>query len=99
MQRFLFFVILFSTFISFQSCQPEEEKPLYVTYATFDEIEPIFNRQSDSTYVINFWATWCKPCVEELPYFEELNQNYSKEKVKVVLVSLDFEKVFNTSNF
>jgi thiol-disulfide isomerase/thioredoxin len=75
-------------------CQPEEqvEKPLFVTYNTFDEIAPLFNQQSDSTYVINFWATWCKPCIEELPYFEQLHEGLADEKVRIILVSMDFEK-------
>jgi thiol-disulfide isomerase/thioredoxin len=42
--------------------------------------------------VMNFWATWCKPCVQELPYFEELNKNYSASGLKVVMVSLDFKR-------
>ncbi|HKK74350.1 MAG TPA: TlpA disulfide reductase family protein [Saprospiraceae bacterium] len=76
------------------SCQsaPEEEKPLYLTYNTFDEIAPIFNNESDTTYVINFWATWCQPCIEEMPYFEQLHEEFSEDKVRVILVSLDFEK-------
>lgn len=45
---------------------------------------------SDTLYVYNFWATWCKPCVAELPYFEQLHKEYAKQKVKVVFVSLDF---------
>lgn len=61
-------------------------------YQTFDEIAPLFEQQSDTTYVINFWATWCKPCVEELPYFEKLVKEYQGKKVQVILVSLDFEK-------
>jgi thiol-disulfide isomerase/thioredoxin len=48
--------------------------------------------ESDTVYVINFWATWCKPCVEELPYFEKLSQTYRNHKVKVLLVSCDFKK-------
>ncbi|MGZ2371960.1 TlpA disulfide reductase family protein [Ancylomarina sp. YFZ004] len=56
----------------------------------FDELEPIFHYQNDTTYVINFWAMWCKPCVEELPHFEAIRKNYSDKKVKVILVSLDF---------
>jgi thiol-disulfide isomerase/thioredoxin len=49
--------------------------------------------QSDDTlYVVNFWATWCKPCVAELPYFENANKQFASQKVKVVLVSLDFLK-------
>jgi thiol-disulfide isomerase/thioredoxin len=76
------------------ACQTpiEEEKPLYLSYETFDDIAPIFNSDSDTTYVINFWATWCQPCIEEMPYFEELHEEFSEEKVRVVLVSLDFEK-------
>ncbi len=47
-------------------------------------------KDKNKTYVINFWATWCAPCVKELPYFEELNTNYDSKNVEVVLVSLDF---------
>ncbi len=47
-------------------------------------------QKNDTTYIINFWATWCKPCIEELPAFEKINEKYSKQKVKVVLASLDF---------
>ncbi len=61
-------------------------------YTSFDQFEPWLYRKSDTTYVVNFWATWCKPCVAELPYFEELHEAYKNEKVKVVLVSLDFPK-------
>jgi thiol-disulfide isomerase/thioredoxin len=51
----------------------------------------IFNN-SDTTYVVNFWATWCKPCVAELPDFEKLHLDYSSKKVKVLLVSMDFKE-------
>lgn len=44
----------------------------------------------DSTVVVNFWATWCRPCVEELPSFDTLQQRYGK-KLKVILVSLDLQ--------
>ena len=47
-------------------------------------------QKNDTVYVYNFWATWCKPCVAELPYFEKLQANYADKKLKVVLVSLDF---------
>lgn len=50
------------------------------------------NADTDTIYVLNFWATWCAPCVEELPVFEKLNREYAGKKVKVVLVSTDFKK-------
>lgn len=50
------------------------------------------NKQNDTVYVINFWATWCKPCVEELPGFEKIHAAYQGTKVKVILVSNDMKK-------
>ena len=65
-------------------------------YDSFEDAQFLFSQNDDTTYVINFWATWCKPCVEELPYFEQLNQEMSDEKVKVVLISMDFPKKLET---
>lgn len=49
-------------------------------------------KTDEGTIVYNFWATWCKPCVEELPYFEKINAEY--DNVKVVFVSLDFKSQY-----
>lgn len=62
----------------------------------FDGLSPIFNQKDTTTYVINFWATWCLPCVKELPYFEKLNEVYKDKNVKLILVSLDFPKKIET---
>lgn len=53
------------------------------------------NRKDDKIYVINFWATWCAPCVKELPYFEKLNAVYKNKNVEVLLVSLDFPHLYD----
>lgn len=55
-------------------------------------LESLLNSNTDTTYIVNFWATWCGPCVEELPYFEQLNRNFAGQKVRIVLVSMDFVK-------
>ena len=47
--------------------------------------------KSDSVLVINFWATFCKPCIEEIPYFESTVAKYKDQKVKLLLVSLDLK--------
>lgn len=56
----------------------------------FDGLEPLLNKQGDKVYVVNFWATWCAPCIKEIPHFEKLNANYKNKNVEVLLVSLDF---------
>ena len=53
-----------------------------------------YMNKSDSVLVINFWATFCKPCIEEIPYMETISQKYKDQKVKVLLVSLDLPGFF-----
>ena len=46
-------------------------------------------QKNDTLYVVNFWATWCKPCVTELPFFEKAAQTFSQQSVKIIFVSQD----------
>lgn len=61
-------------------------------YQTFDDMEHVLHPENDTTYLINFWATWCGPCIKELPYFEAINQTYSDKPFKTILISLDSDK-------
>jgi thiol-disulfide isomerase/thioredoxin len=69
------------------------ETPAFVK---MDALNFRVNNGSDTTYVINFWATWCAPCIQELHYFTELDSIRKNEKVKVILVSMDFKKDIGT---
>jgi thiol-disulfide isomerase/thioredoxin len=55
------------------------------------DIENLIEK-SDSILVINFWATFCAPCIEEIPDLIKFSNKYKKEKVKLYLVSLDFSE-------
>ena len=55
-----------------------------------NDLISLLKPSEDTTYVINFWATWCSPCVKEIAYFEDLHRQHISDKVKVVLISLDF---------
>lgn len=70
------------------ACAQEMKAPL----VPFSQIEPLMHQQNDTTYVFNFWATWCKPCVAELPYFEAVNKKMQGQPFKMYLISLDFPK-------
>ncbi|MDO6758652.1 TlpA disulfide reductase family protein [Tamlana sp. 2_MG-2023] len=72
----------------------EKETPLEVY--DFNGFEKFLNQKDDKIHVVNFWATWCAPCVKELPYFEQLNDTYKDENVEVLLVSLDFPHMYDS---
>jgi thiol-disulfide isomerase/thioredoxin len=65
---------------------------LFIEVMDYDELKPLLHLDNDTTYVVNFWATWCLPCVKELPYFVQLDSVYANKPVKLLLVSLDFKK-------
>jgi thiol-disulfide isomerase/thioredoxin len=60
------------------------------TIVKFEDVEKLIKTPpNEKIQVINFWATWCAPCVKELPLFEKINTEQSAG-VSVTLVSLDF---------
>lgn len=71
------------TFVNSSSAQ-------ITVYEKFDAFEKAIIKENDTVYVINFWATWCAPCIKELPYFEKLHTD--NKKIKVIFVSLDSQK-------
>lgn len=49
-------------------------------------------RNKDSVIIINFWATFCIPCIEEMPELMKVAKQYENQKVKLYFVSLDFKE-------
>src|SRR5210317_554187 len=99
MSRLFLIGSVVSLFVILTACSVtvhKEENSSAIPVYTFDELKPILERANDTLYVYNFWATWCGPCIKEMPHFEKVNEDYSDRKVKVVLVSLDFEEDIET---
>lgn len=85
--RKLFLVL---SLVAITSVVFSQGKSAQVPVMNFDQLEPYLHRQTDTLYLINFWATWCVPCREELPAIEAVGEKYKNDKLKIYLVSLDF---------
>ncbi|MGY0391059.1 TlpA family protein disulfide reductase [Bizionia sp. KMM 8389] len=94
---YLYFFLLFSCL----SCNLNKKEPVLeiesnseIPVYNFEELEPLLYTDSSKTYLINFWAMWCVPCVKELPFIEAYAEAHPE--VEVLLVSMDFPKDIET---
>ncbi|MDX1685809.1 MAG: TlpA disulfide reductase family protein [Saprospiraceae bacterium] len=85
--RCLFFLFLVNS--GWAQTQPGDFE--VVDFQTF---EKKYLAEVDQPVVYNFWATWCKPCVKEMPYFLEASEKHPEWNF--VLVSLDFPMHFES---
>jgi len=51
-------------------------------------------KESSHPMIISFWATYCVPCLEEMPYFHEMIAKYKDKGLKLLLVSLDLQEAY-----
>lgn len=66
---------------------PPDSIPV-INYADF--VRLVQQKGNDTTYLVNFWATWCRPCMAEIPDFVKLDSANRNTKFKVLFISLDF---------
>lgn len=82
MRKYFFFILLLSFGCLSLWAQKADQIKL-------KDLQGILNTPNEQIQVINFWATWCAPCVKEIPLFEKLNAE--NQKAAVTLVSMDFD--------
>jgi thiol-disulfide isomerase/thioredoxin len=85
--KYIIILFLFSVF----SSEAQDVKSL-----DFSKLEPRLHASNDTVYLINFWATWCKPCTEEIPDFVRVNKELAGRNFKMIFVSLDMPSSLDT---
>lgn len=86
----LLFLFIFSLFTG--RVQAQQKIAAYDSKALLERIS-----NPDTLYIVNFWATWCIPCVKELPAFDIVHDLYKGKPVKVLLLSFDFKEQYPAS--
>ncbi len=78
------------------SCHAQESQAV-LKAVNYDQLKSVIQKEDGKLYVVNFWATWCKPCIEELPDFMEVNEQFKNDpNFKMILVSMDNQKLLDT---
>jgi thiol-disulfide isomerase/thioredoxin len=67
-----------------------------ISISSIGDIENIKNENSGKVIVINFWASWCKPCTDEFPALVKLNEEYKDRNFRLIFISLDFKEEVST---
>lgn len=86
-----FMRLLLATLLLAIAVGADGQKPSNVSIVKLSELEQLISSRGSTVRIFNFWATWCAPCVKELPYFEKLSQLKGNHEVYLVNMDLDLD--------
>ena len=69
-----------------RSVQKWDQEPVELTRIDIEQLKAIAANDTDKLRVVNVWATWCAPCIEELPEFVTINRMYRNRKFEMVTI-------------
>lgn len=87
--------------IGFSPAVPFSAMAQQLRVVQWPEVKSILQEKNDSLLILHFWATWCRPCVAELPHFEKIRKELSgKNRIRFRYISLDLaEDKFSVEAF
>jgi peroxiredoxin len=87
----ILFVLLFACSILAEDRRAVGHKAIEFSLNTFDGKRVSLNQLRGRVVLLDFWATWCPPCREELPYLDILQETFGKQGFAVLAVNIDNE--------
>ena len=60
------------------------------------QTQELLDKKNDTLYITNFFATWCGPCVREIPHFKKKIEELKNQPVKITFISLDQKDAWNS---
>lgn len=92
----IFFPVLLLVVLATACQNPQKQEQVQeqvqaktVEVIKFPQLQALIDAPGEQVKVINFWATWCRPCIKELPYFEALQKKHDPAALQVYLINLD----------
>ncbi len=90
--------LLFTVTTSMAAPRISEPVPVFKGFALSGQ--PVSNESlKGSVVILDFWATWCSPCRESLPFFSEMHRKYGKQGLQIVGMSVDDTGERHVKNF
>lgn len=94
-RSFVWFIALMIALPSSSSSQGRQTE-VEVKKLTATILKDLITKRGDRSLIVNVWATWCVPCVEEFPELIALDKSYASKGLDVVVVSLDEPEEIST---
>lgn len=98
MRKYHLPILIINIVFVIAACQTKavDHNEIIETFVEFSELQSIIDSDESKLWVVNFWATTCPPCIKEMPHFKELEEKYRDENLRILLVSLERAKDFNS---
>ena len=70
-----------------------------ITFLDIKNKELNLNDYKGNLVILNFWATWCEPCKEEMPSLDKLQANSEMDKIKIFAINIGKENLGKVNKF
>ena len=85
-----------TTEISENTATTEEIVTKRIPMVSVAQTQELLAKKNDTLYITNFFATWCGPCVREIPHFKKKIEELKNQPVKITFISLDQKEAWNS---